>query len=376
MGKPIKNTTGAVAPNTAKSAQTKMLGIMLGGLIVLLALVFFLTTQQQQQVEVVTLNQAVMTGDVITEDMLVKYNMLKKTYEEMGVQSFTDEDGNKVQENVYILWKDREEKAINMTVSNYVKDGSVLTTRDLTTEQVSRNPWLEGIDPADEIYTMKFDADGVNSRLLMPGTRIRARLVYNVANEDLNAIRNEITGNEETTDDKESVVNSSILMGYGSKTQTPQVDENGNIISYGSSTLSGEVAVAEIVIDNITIADMRNSDGESIFEIYSSLVKMPLAERMDYLTTSISDPETSTDFQNRLTPVDLTFIVDKESASMLAEFENTEGATLKYTILPGYGEDISESALELVQQFGEVSNQISSAGTSSGVATNAANGNQ
>lgn len=375
MGKPIKNTTGAVAPNTAKSAQTKMLGIMLGGLIVLLALVFFLTTQQQQQVEVVTLNQAVMTGDVITEDMLVKYNMLKKTYEEMGVQSFTDEDGNKVQENVYILWKDREEKAINMTVSNYVKDGSVLTTRDLTTEQVSRNPWLEGIDPADEIYTMKFDADGVNSRLLMPGTRIRARLVYNVANEDLNAIRNEITGNEGTTDDKDSVVNSSILMGYGSTTQTPQVDENGNIISYGSSTLSGEVAVAEIVIDNITIADMRNSDGESIFEIYSSLVKMPLAERMDYLTTSISDPETSTDFQNRLTPVDLTFIVDKESASMLAEFENTEGATLKYTILPGYGEDISESALELVQQFGEVSNQISSAGTSSGVATGT-NGNQ
>lgn len=375
MGKPIKNTTGAVAPNTAKSAQTKMLGIMLGGLIVLLALVFFLTTQQQQQVEVVTLNQAVMTGDVITEDMLVKYNMLKKTYDEMGVQSFTDEEGNKVQENVYILWKDREEKAVNMTVSNYVKDGSVLTTRDLTTKQVSRNPWLEGIDPEDEIYTMSFDAGGVNSRLLMPGTRIRARLVYNVPVEDLNAIRNEITGKEESSDE-DSIVSSSVLMGYGSSSQTPQFDENGNLISYGSSTLSGEVAVAEIVIDNITIADMRNGDGESIFEIYSSLVKMPLAERMAYLTTSVSDPDTATDFQNRLTPVDLTFIVDKESANMLAEFENTEGATLKYTILPGYGTDISESALELVQQFGEVSNQISSAGTSSGVAAGAATTNQ
>lgn len=373
MGKPIKNTTGAVSQNTAKSAQTKMLGIMLGGLIVLLALVFFLTTQQQQQVEVVTLNQAVMTGDVITEDMLVKYNMLRKTYEEMGVQSFTDDNGNKVQENVYILWKDREEKAVNMTVSNYVKDGSVLTSRDLTTKQVSRNPWLEGIDPADEIYTMQFDADGVNSRLLMPGTRIRARLVYNVSTEDLNAIRNEITGKEESGSE-DSIVSNSILMGYGSSTQTPQFDENGNLISYGSSTLSGEVAVAEIVIDNITIADMRNRDGESIFEIYSSLVKMPLAERMDYLTTSISDPETSTDFQDRLTPVDLTFIVDKESASMLAEFENTEGATLKYTILPGYGDDISESALELVQQFGEVSNQISSAGTSSSVGTSVTDG--
>lgn len=370
MGKSIKTgANGAAAPNTAKAAQTKMLGIMLGGLILLLAIVFFLTSQQQSQVEVVTLNRAVVTGDVITEDMLVKYSMLKQTYEEMGEQKYTNDEGKEVTENVYILWKDREELALNKTVSNYVKDGSVLTTRDLTTQQVSRNPWLEGIESDQEIYTMTFKSEGVNTRLLMPGTRIRARLVYNVSNADLNAIRSEITGKDLSDTEGDSVVNSSILMGYGSTTQAPQVDENGNVISYGTSTLSGEVAVSEIVIDDITIADMRNSDGESIFEVYSGLVKMPLAERMEYLSTSISDPETATAFQKRITPVDLTFIVDKESATMLSEFENTEGASLKYTILPGYGEDLSEAAIELIQQFGEVSNQISSAGTNNTAAT-------
>lgn len=361
------------APNTAKSAQTKMYGIMLGGLALLVGFVIFLMTYSQKQVDVVRLKQAVVTGDVITEDMIERYPMLEQTYTELGTQNYTDEDGNKASGNVYILWGEREEKCINKTVSNYVKDGSVLTTRDVTDRQVSRNPWLEGIRDDQEIYTMKFDADDVNARLLMPGTQIRARLIYSVATDDLAQIRANITKAEENSDG--GTVSQSVLMGYGASqaTQAPQIDENGNVISYGTSTLSGEVAVAEIVIPNITIADMRNNDGESIFEIYSSLVKMPLAERMEYLSTSISDPDTAIDFQDRITPVDLTFIVDKKGASMLSEFENTDGASLKYTILPGIGEDTPEAAIELMQQFQEISNQISSAGSNTTLNATASN---
>ncbi len=366
--KPIKQAPSA--SNTAKASQTKMLGIMLGGLLVLLALIAFAMTYSQKQIEVVRLKRSVMTGDVITEDMLEKYPMLDKTYEELGTQQYVDDEGNNVSGNVYILWKDREELCINKTVSNYVKDGSVLTIRDVTDKQVSRNPWLEGIKDDQEIYTMKFDASDVNARLLMPGTQIRARFVFGVEGQYLGEVRKDIIDKALEADNSGIGVRESVLMGYGkAQASTPQVDENGNPISVSSSqAVSGEFAVSEVVIPRITIADMRNKDGESIFEIYSSLVKMPLAQRLDYLSTSIADPDTAMEFQDRITPVDLTFIVDEKGASMLSEFENTEGAKLKYTILPGMGKDTPEAAIQLMQQFGEISNQISSAG-SNAVAT-------
>ncbi len=366
--KPIKQAPKA--SNTAKASQTKMLGIMLGGLLVLMALIVFAMSYSQKQIEVVRLKQSVMTGDVITEDMLEKYPMLDKTYEELGTQQYVDDGGDNKSGNVYILWKDREELCLNKTVSNYVKDGSILTIRDVTDKQVSRNPWLEDIREDQEIYTMKFDASDVNARLLMPGTQIRARFVFPVEGQNLSDVRKDISDKAAESGKDGIGVRESVLMGYGKAQDPAQFDENGNPITAPSqSAVAGEFAVSEIVIPRITIADMRNADGESIFEIYSSLVKMPLAQRLEYLSTSIADPDTAMEFQERITPVDLTFIVDEKGASMLSEFENTEDAQLKYTILPGIGEDTSDAAIQLMKQFGEISNQISSAGSNAASST-------
>lgn len=364
MGKAIKSSGTPAATNTAKREQTKMMGIMVGGLVVLIGLVMFLSFYKQKTVDVVRLSKAAVVGDVITEDMLTKYSMLEQTYTELGTQTYTDESGNTVNGNIYILWKDRE-KYIEKSISNYVKDGDILTKRDITSNQAQRNPWLSGIKDDEEIYTMKFNASDVNATLLMPGTRIRARLVYNVAASDLAQIRAEISNSEGAQEGAEGVTQS-VLMGYsGTGTQAPQFDEEGNLISYGTTAFTGEVAVAEIVIPSITIADMRNSEGESIFDIYSSLQKMPISERMEYLASGLNSSDTASDFKSRVTPVDLTFIVSKEEANMLAEFENTSDSSLKYTILPGIGEDAPQAAIELMKQFAEISNQISASVDSS-----------
>ena len=85
------------------------------------------------------------------------------------------------------------------------------------------------------------------------------------------------------------------------------------------------------------------------------LLKLPINERVAYLKTGIGDNKVSNSWANRVTPQTITFIMDKNSASRLAEFEQT-GGTIKYTILPDKAD--SEDQANLMSQFVELSNQI------------------
>lgn len=382
MERQVKNAPRK-APATVKTKQIRLFAMMLAGIFAIVGLMFFLTRFQQKEIQIVQVKRTLTAGDVLSEADMKPFTMLESAYNEMGVQDFVGKDGEKKHANIYIRW-DQRDQVVGLVAGNFIKQNTYLTVLDVTDEPIVRNPWVSSIKPEQEFYTMQFDSKDVNTRLLYPGTRIRARIVITVDATELADLRAKIDAVNNTPG---SGVHASLITGdlgneLSGEATTPEdsalgalepavdaegnpidptignVDEEGNY-EYSTSGLMGEVTIAQVVIDSITIADMRNKDGESIFEIYSSLVKLPLAERTEYLNTNLTEPEKAVEFQTRVTPADMTFILNRQDATRLAEFENMDGATIKYTILPGMEDDAPEAAKELMAQFLELNNQIS-----------------
>ena len=133
--------------------------------------------------------------------------------------------------------------------------------------------------------------------------------------------------------------------------------EGVNIINEGTVTkYSSEVPVVELVFSDLQAIDMINSSNQSIYELYMALLRLPLDQRTDYLNTRLQDNETANQFRSMVTPSRLVFLLTKEQADMLAQFENLPNADFKFTIL--LTEDENDN---IVSSFIDISSQINTA---------------
>lgn len=326
---------GASAPKIESSRGKRVLAIVLMavGIAALMFAAAASVSNKQELVEIVRVNKPLLAGEVIQEDALESYKMLKADYDSLGL---VEVDGDKKQ--IIIPWSQRGD-IIGMYANTYIRNGTYLTSKDITSEVTARNPWVQNMSPDDEIFTMSFNAGTINTRLIFPGTRLRVRLICEVPTGMINSLRQEIERSENQNLD--IIVHDSTVALKGEDIRNDQ-----SINSF---------QLAEIVINDITITDMSNSEGESIYDLYCSLLKLPINERIQYLRTELGDNSAANSWASRTTPSTITFILDKKSASRLAEFE-VGGGTLKYTILPDNPED--ETQANLMSQFVELSNQI------------------
>lgn len=342
MGKGIKTNN---APKLEGSFGKRLLAIilMIAGIAALLFMAKNIVDGREETVAVIRLKRNILAGDPITTEDLEAFDIQKSAYESLGTVTFKDENGNTSSKQTFLLWSQikevyDQEAGVASYASTYLKNGSLLTSTDLTKEITVRNPWVAAIDQDEEIFTMAFDANSVNARLLFPGTRLRARLISEIPAEYLADVKQQIST-------AERIPVSDIVR---PSTVAQQQDKFEN----ASGTIT---QIAEVVIDQVIITDMTNSAGESIYDLYMSLLKLPISERAEYLKTTLGDNATSQGWASRVTPATITFILDKDSASRLAEFEKGTGS-IKYTILPDDPEN--EEQANLMSQFIELSNQI------------------
>lgn len=333
----ISPKSGVSAPKLEGSRWKRVVAllVMAAGIALLMFAASATVNKRQELIEVIRLKRSLVAGEVIQEEDINAYSMFKEDYDKLGTIEVDDKD-----RQVIIPWSQRGD-VIGMYMSNYVRSGGYLTTQDITSEVAVRNPWIQAMKEDEEIYTMDFSAGTINTRLIFPGTRLRVRLVCAVPVEAVDDIRAAIAKSESSNLD---------LIVHPSTVAT-----SGEIIGNTSDVGDSSLQVAEIVINNIIITDMTNSTGESIYDLYCALLKLPVNDRISYLRTELGDNDAANEWAKRTTPATITFILDKDSASRLAEFEQS-GGSLKYTILPDDPED--EDQANLMSQFVELSNQI------------------
>lgn len=339
-----KAQLASVAARQARMKKWGALAIYFAIPLVFLLLMIATARSQQREIGVIRVKSDLLAGDVIITEgenaNVEEFMMLEQTYNTLGKTTYVS-DGKEVTKQIMVLWEERD-RVSDKYMTAYTQAGAYLTERHVTDTTTLTNPHLASVPAGNEIYTLPFDVKGVDTQLLMPGTAIRVRLVLQVKSEAKQAIQEAVTTKDEDLVDNgiESAEDgSSVILDMGSEVMGSEFDVG-----------TGTVPVAEVVFEKVIIIDMLNNQQESIFNIYTALLKMPLDERTKYLETTIEDPNTN--FQKRVTPSSLVLSLNREQATTMAEFENIANGVIKYTILPQEGED------ELLSQFFEISEQI------------------
>ena len=307
-----------------KSFKTKQILLILG-LIAVFVLYFIQITKEEETITVVQAGRDLQIGTVISiQEDLQPYDMPISEYNRLS----NLKDSETGEQLPPIVLKDEVHEIDGFYISSPIPAGGILRRDNVTSKTLSMNPYLDNIpkDGSYEIYTMEFDSEDVNTRLLLPGSNIRVRGVLSVDANYAEEIRELIkvkeqqfiNGNADTVDGQ-SVI----------RTFAPEASDE-NLFATASAD---DVPVAEVLFNNIQVADLLNSKGESILEILMALANMPLRDRVELLNTSVEDDSDSNSFAKRIKPAKLVLVVSREDASLLAEFENLGGMKFKYTLL-------------------------------------------
>lgn len=353
MARKIQQRTAAPEVKGSSGKRILALAIMAAGIAGLMLLASNMLTDKQEMVSVMRLTTSKLAGSQLTLADIEECQIPKSVYEHLGTITYKDADGKDHTEQIYIPYSqlgsiidlnpddDDQGFVVASYMANYKKIGSILTSYDLTNQLEQQSPWLANMKDDEELFTMELDVSSVDIRYLYPGSRLRARLVNEVPTDVVGELRKQIAADE--------AANSDVLV----RDSTYQYDED-IAVAIEESEARNTVPVSEVVIEDIIVNDMTNADGESIYDLYMSLLKLPINQRVTYLQTTMGDNKTSLEWRERVTPVSVTFILDRESATRLTEYEKS-GGTIKYTILK---DDPNSEGGQLMSQFIELSNQI------------------
>lgn len=95
------------------------------------------------------------------------------------------------------------------------------------------------------------------------------------------------------------------------------------------STIDAITRTEEYNLTQLTVVDMLNADGQSIFSTYTAYAGIPLSERLDYISTMMrEDPS----LEARLTPVKVILNVDDAQAATLSYIGSLENENVDTAI--------------------------------------------
>lgn len=321
--KPKKVSTGNGRAIIGAIASVAMFGVLVGG-------IGYVYQMDQREVEIVKFNRDVGIGTEITAADICVGTILTAEYNARANSTWIGNDGTQQSGQIYVRWENAED-VLGMYVTNARRVDDAVTVRDLSSDEIEPNPWFGLVPEGNELYTMKFNASDIYTRMLMPGCTIRMRVITQVPAEDADAFRAQIAQKAIHTDSgvEDSNGYMSAILPYFS------VEEEG-----GSNKSS--VPVAEIVFNNLVMLDSLNSNGESIFDLYYSLVNMDSTVREQYIRNN------ATDLRNRLLPQSLIMSLSPEQATAISEFENAGLGNFKYTIVKNTLSDDGEYSDEQI----------------------------
>ena len=275
---------------------------------------------EQREIEIVSFKRDMSIGTEITAADIEVGTILKAEYDDKKDESYISNDGTAKKEQIYVKWDERDE-VLGQYVTNSRRVSDPVTRRDISAEEIEPNPWYSEIPYENELYTMKFDASDVYTRMLMPGATVRMRIITEVPVEAADEYRQQIAKKSAAGDGIENTNGyiSAVLPFYTAST--------------ADSESSEKIPIAEVVFENLTILDAMNDDGESIFDIYYSLNNMDSTVRESYIR------ENAEDLRERLIPASLIMSLTPDQATSVAEFENIDKTAYKYTVVKKQQQD-------------------------------------
>lgn len=234
--------------------------VILGALIVVTVLlivwIIMVGKQAERTIAVCMLSQDVYKNQTITADMLVEYDMIEAEFEKYAITKKDETTSRRI-----VLWSERN--ALIGTFAAYpLQNNTVAMYDNFITERVDNSDSVLYSFPGKEIVAVDIiesDLDAYKT-FLQPGDRVNITAVYNVSAES-----------------------DSDISGQDYKVDTVRT---------------------EGVFKDIMVADLLNSDGESILDIYESYNQMTVYEQ--------AQMDKDEDFQKSVEPSSLLLALTQE----------------------------------------------------------------
>ena len=217
-GKPSKNQT--------KKSLYIVVTVVITAL--LIVWVYSMGRKAEETVQVCMTSQAIYKNQVITESMLQPYDMLKGEFEKFAI---TESNGTKTRR--ILLWEERG-MILNSFAAYPIQANEYCEYRDFIRSRVDNEDNVLYSFPGKNIVQLSIGTADLSSfkTFLQPGDRVNISAIYS---------------------ESEAVV---------------QTDAFG-----GQTTQNVETFKTERVFNDIMIADLLNSSGESILDIYADSFK-------------------------------------------------------------------------------------------------------
>lgn len=299
----MKLKPAKAAKSKAKFSQTLIVIIGVVAIFVGLIVTNSLTSQAvRDTVDVAYLIDSIPKDGTITSAALFeKREMLAMEYEKQGLSKLGG--GQPIRE--VLLWSDLQyvlpnteanNKAVGLTCSGpgayaaaYMAGGRPVYWSDLTTTTTQKNSYLYQMD--GELIRLDITPDDFGD-MVVPGDKLNVRITYQ-------------------TDDY----------------TLPSYDEYEKLQESGKAQ-DNTITKTELLFSEVTILDMINGSGESIFDLYYELLSLPDAEKEAIIN--------SADFKSRVAPSNILLSVTAEEADRYA-YIKTMGGTYLITLLPRDG---------------------------------------
>lgn len=289
-----------VKSNTAGRAKSRVIGIFIAlATIVFVCVVTSISASENKKVvSVVRLKDNVSANSMITEDMIEEYDMYYKEFEQYGVVNFSD--GTK--KKSVVTWEDRDSIVGNRYAAYYLRGGTVLFWDQTVREQTKKNSYLYSMD--GELLNIKMNTEDFGD-MVVPGDTLNIRARYQKVNYDL-----------------------------------PTEEQYKLTTEEGGTVQAVTTPVTEMLFSEVTVLDMLNSEGNSIFDIYYDYISKSKEEQAALLADS--------EFLTSVEPDTILLEVTAEEADRFMEIEANDAEYLM-TLLPRTGSSSIIDSLAEIQ---------------------------
>ena len=283
--------------NTARNKvsvgkNVAVFGVLILVIIIVLIINIVTSASLKETVQVVHLKESVAQNQMITAANMEPAEMYAAEFQKVG--EVTLSDGSK--RSAVVRWEERDSIVVGYA-AYYIRKGTCIYWDSLTHETQRANSYLYQMD--GELLKIDVSAD-VFGEMVVPGDRVNIRCIYNETNYSL-----------------------------------PTVSEYEAMQQLGL-TMETTEEVQCMLFSDVTILDMLNSEGASIFDIYYDLINHSTAEQQMMLA--------SDDFKQKTAPSQILLCVTAEEADMYMRVQN-KSPQYMLTLLPREGSNLILDAL-------------------------------
>lgn len=291
-----------VKSNNASRAKSRLLGIFLALAVIVFVTIMtaISTAENKKTITVVKLKNdvAISANSLITEDMIEAYDMYYKEFAQYGTMKFSDGSTR----STIVRWEDRNIVTDKRYAAYYLREGTLLFWDSTISDQTRKNSYLYSM--SGELLNIQMNTVSDFGDMVVPGDTLNIRATYNKIYYNI-------------------------------------PDEEDYMLNDGSKSEGLEMLTTEMLFSEVTILDMLNSAGNSIFDIYYDYIASTKAEQQAMLQDDA--------FLQSVTPASILLEVTSEEVEHYMKLQEA-GATYQITLLPRDGSSSIVDSLSDIQE--------------------------